>query len=458
MSALVILGGGPAGLAVAFYAHRGGIPAVLYEKSVALGGLCQTFRWAGHCYDAGAHRFHDRDPEITGDVRALLGDRLIAVNAPSKIYDRGRFIDFPPTPINLIVSSGVGQLGRIGIELMRRKNRGAVRGSFADAAISRFGKTLARRYLLTYSEKVWGLPADELSADVATRRLNGMTMKSLLVELVTPSRKTAHIDGEFLYPRGGYGEIAAALASQVPAAALRREHEVTRVECEAQRVKRIHFVGRAPVPVGGRVAAALPLSLLVRCLGDALPTSARQAAAQLRFRSIRLLWVRLAQASVSPNASIYLPDPELCVSRVSEPKNRSRAMAPPDETALVAEVPCFIGDDVQRLGDDDLARRVIDELGHIGLVSPAKVVEWRHHFLPFAYPVYALDYSDRVRLILEAVGSIENLDVLGRGGRFHYSHLHDQMRTAKRYVEQLNRERTTFTGGTDVLVDDQEPA
>jgi protoporphyrinogen oxidase len=125
------------------------------------------------------------------------------------------------------------------------------------------------------------------------------------------------------------------------------------------------------------------------------------------------------------------------VSRLSEPKNRSPLMAPADETALVAEVPCASGDPLASLDDAALAARVVAELAGIGLVDPATVVEWRHHILPNAYPVYGLDYSGAVATVRDALGAIENLDLLGRNGLFWYSHLHDQLRLAKDYVGTL---------------------
>src|SRR5580658_458986 len=231
MSALTILGGGPAGFGAAFYAHRSGIPFQLFEKSPRLGGLCRTLRHGDHLYDCGAHRFHDRDAEITGDVRALMGDDLIEVNAPIKIYDRGRFIAFPPTPLNILFSGfNLRESGRIGIELIRSRSRGATGASFADFAISQFGETLARRLLLNYSEKLWGLPADQLSPDVATRRLQGMTLSSLFYEVLFPKKKTTHIDGSFLYPRNGYGQIVEALEASLPRESLRTGHDITRLE------------------------------------------------------------------------------------------------------------------------------------------------------------------------------------------------------------------------------------
>jgi protoporphyrinogen oxidase len=436
--ALTILGGGPAGLALAYYANRAGIPFTLFERSEALGGLCRTFEHAGHRYDSGAHRFHDRDPEVTADVRQLMGDELIAVDAPSKIYDRGRFIDFPPTPLNLI-SSGLRlrEAVSIGLDVVRSRRKRRPLVSFADFAIAQFGEILARRILLDYSEKLWGLPADQLSPDVATRRLHGMTLSSLMLEFFLPSRKTAHIDGSFLYPRRGYGAIVERLEEALPAGSIRRGCEINGLDCDGGRIRRIRFSDAAPFAPGDRVVSTLPLTLLARLLGDTLPERARAAAAGLRFRQIRLFFIRLNRAQVSSSASLYIPDPRWCVSRLYEPKNRSRAMAPERETALVVEVPGFANDPIHSMRDEDLARRVIDELGQIGIIDPAEVIDWRHHLLRNAYPVYSLNYADALREIREALAPIQNLDLIGRGGRFFYSHLHDQMRFGTDYVSAL---------------------
>jgi protoporphyrinogen oxidase len=434
---LVVLGGGPAGLAVAFYATRAGVPVVLLERGRELGGLCRTFRCGPHRYDAGAHRFHDRDPAVTRDVRALLGDRLAVVTAPSRIHTGRRFVDFPPTPLNMLFSGGVWEAIPIALDLLRGRAARRAHASFADFAVGRFGRTLARRFLLDYSEKLWGLPAEQLAPEIATRRLQGMTLRSLVVELIAPGRRADHIDGHFLYPTGGYGEIPAHLAAGVPAAALRTEHEVIGLECRGDRIAAVRLAGRPALEVPGRLVATLPLTVLVRLLGDVLPAAARRAAAALRFRSVRLVFLRLARARVSSNASIYLPDPATCVARVTEPKNRSTSMAPADETALVAEVPCFPGEALATVPDAALVERVVRELAGVGLVRPPEVIEWRHHVLPNAYPVYALGHREAVGTVVGALGAIRNLDLLGRGGLFWYSHLHDQLRLGRRYVGEL---------------------
>jgi protoporphyrinogen oxidase len=179
--------------------------------------------------------------------------------------------------------------------------------------------------------------------------------------------------------------------------------------------------------------------LLVKLLGDELPEEARRAAGELRFRHIRLIFMRLGRSQLSPNASIYIPDPEFCISRLYEPKNRSSYMAPAHETSLVVEVPCFSHDPIDRFTADELAERVMNELAQLSLISRDRdeVIEWKHHYLANAYPVYTRNYAERVSVIRDALKPIVNLDTIGRAGLFNYSHLHDQLRFGKDYVTEL---------------------
>ncbi|HVO12835.1 MAG TPA: FAD-dependent oxidoreductase [Vicinamibacteria bacterium] len=434
---LVVLGGGPAGLATALYAHRAGIRFQLFERSARLGGLCRTFACGGHRYDSGAHRFHDRDPEITADLRAWTDDRLVRVEAPSRILHGGRYTAFPPSPLDWLRSQGLFSALVVGGELLRGRLRPRPERSFADRAINLYGERLGRPLLIAYSEKLWGLPASELSPEVATRRLSGLGLAALMLELFLPHRRSAHLDGSFLYPRGGYGTIADSMAAMLPSASLHPDHEVTGFDCDGGRIRAVRFAGRPQLEVPGRVVVTLPLGQVVCWLGSALPDEAREAAAGLRFRHLRLVFLRLDQERLSDNATIYLPDPRLAVSRVSEPRNRWRPMAPPGETGLLAEVPCSSGDELHGLSDQALAERVVGELAGVGLIDCRRVLEWRHHLLANAYPVYARDYAPRLAALMRALAAVGNLDLLGRSGRFWYSHLHDQLRAAKDYVRSL---------------------
>lgn len=444
---LAILGGGPAGLGVAYYARRARVPFALYEGSLELGGMCRTLSCGEHLYDRGAHRFHDRDAGITRDLFELMGGELVRVDAPSAIRDDGRFVDFPPTPLNVMFAYGFREAGRICFDLVRSGlRRGRPLVTFEDFAVRRFGRTLARRILLNYSSKLWGLPTDQLSPDVATRRLQGMTLRSLLYEILFPGAKTEHVDGSFLYPRGGYGRIVDALAAALPAESLRVGCEVSKLDVEGSRVVRVRFRDGRIATVRGRVVSTLPLPLLARMLGDALPEPARAAASRLRFRHVRLLFLRLGIERLTRYASIYVPDPAFCVSRMYEPRNRSAAMAPTGETSLVVEAPCFEGDAVARMEPEAFRDRVVAELSALRLLEPGVVLDWRHHFVPNAYPVYAYGYAREVATVQASLERLSNLDTLGRAGRFVYSHLHDQLRYGRDYIGSLTR-RHAAAGG-----------
>jgi protoporphyrinogen oxidase len=434
---LAILGGGPAGLGVAYFATRAGLSFRLFEKQDAVGGLCRTFRCGEHLYDSGAHRLHDRDAEITCELRRLMGDRLTPVSIQSRIFDSGRFVDFPPSPLNLILSSSPRDVARIGYDLLRARRLRRPVVSFADFAVREFGEVLARRFLLSFSEKLWGLPASQLSLDVATRRLGGMRLSTLLLELCLPERKTEHIDGRFLYPRGGFGEIANTLARTLPADRLHTSHEVSALTLSHGRITSLVFTNGLVHEPEGIVVSTLPLTLVVNMLGPELDDEAHEAASRLRFRSVRLIFLRLMQDRLSSDASIYFPDPQMCVSRVFEPRNRSPLMSPEGETSLIAETPCFVGDRVYALENEELKDSVIHELAQVGLLRPDAVCEWRHHLLEYAYPVYSLDYHRWVSVIRRKLAAIRNLHMTGRNGLFYYSHLHDQLRLAKQFVAGL---------------------
>jgi protoporphyrinogen oxidase len=141
---------------------------------------------------------------------------------------------------------------------------------------------------------------------------------------------------------------------------------------------------------------------------------------------------------VSRYATLYYPDREFCITRVHEPRNRSAALAPEGETGLVVEVPCFPGDALHALPESALLERVLAELASTGLLSPLEVIETRHHWLPVAYPVYALGHAEAVRTLEEGLSQFRNLVLLGRGARFWYSHMHDQLGSARRFVAGLS--------------------
>jgi len=88
----------------------------LLEANDTVGGNARTLQMGPFRYDTGAHRFHDKNDEITADVVELLGDDLRRVDAPSQICWRGKRIDFPLAPYDLLRKLPLSLLARISRE------------------------------------------------------------------------------------------------------------------------------------------------------------------------------------------------------------------------------------------------------------------------------------------------------------------------------------------------------
>ena len=56
-----ILGGGPAGMSAAYYAHKNKCNYHLYEASNQVGGNAKTLNFDNFLIDTGAHRLHDKN-------------------------------------------------------------------------------------------------------------------------------------------------------------------------------------------------------------------------------------------------------------------------------------------------------------------------------------------------------------------------------------------------------------
>ena len=112
-SQIDVLGAGPAGLGVGYYAKKYEIPVSIFELSNSVGGNSRTITNGEFRYDTGAHRLHNKHSSVTQMVKELIGEDLKLVNVPSKIYHNGSMVDFPLNIFNLLDSLKTSDLLKI---------------------------------------------------------------------------------------------------------------------------------------------------------------------------------------------------------------------------------------------------------------------------------------------------------------------------------------------------------
>jgi protoporphyrinogen oxidase len=444
---LTILGGGPAGLAAGYWARKHGLSCTIVEASRSVGGNCRTVLRGGFAFDTGAHRLHDRNPAVTGEIRRLPGAELRRVDVGSQIFHNGRLLDFPLSPLNLAstleASVFLKAMGEI-LYSVSFHHQGD--DSFESFALNTYGKEIAESFLLNYSQKLWGLPCHRLSATVAGKRMSGLSLGALLREaLLGKSAKTRHLDGAFYYPRRGIGAIMEALA-----AACGRDNILT-----GSRVTALHHDGRGvrAVRVNGRrtietdlVVGTLRLDRMVRMMDPPLPDRIAGLAERLRYRNLRLAMFALNKESVTGAATVYYPSPEFPFTRMYEPKNRSRSMAPPGKTSLAVELPCQQDDFLWGLSPDELIRLTSIYLVKLGWIRESEIIGAWAERVHDAYPVLELGCEQQAAKIRTHLEGFENLTLCGRNAEFAYAHIHDVLESARKVVAGLGVETAPERG------------
>ena len=431
-----ILGGGPAGLTAGYYAKKRDLNFTVYESGTDVGGNCRTIQLGDFRFDTGAHRFHDKEPEATAEVKHLLGDDLLKVDAPSDIFFQDKFYRFPLILHDLFEKLDRKTLIRIAWDRLRCSPWNKAE-NFEELALNRYGRTLAERFLLNYSEKLWGLPTEQLSTAITGNRLKGLDLKSFLrATIFGIPQNPSHLDGSFFYPKHGIGMIPDKLLEVIGVENIKLKHRVSRIMHNSNRIEKIIIDDDVEIQTH-TVINTLPLTLSIRILDPAPPTDLYSIAQRIKYRNLILCVFTLNRDSFSPNASIYFPSHEYPFTRLYEPKNRSPFMAPIGQTVIVLEIPCFMDDKIWNLDDTELHEKVWKALCRVKPLSVDDVIHFQTYKLPFAYPVLEVGFEENVKQLVDYFSQFENLFLTGRSSLFSYIHLHDLFKAGKEVIEQV---------------------
>lgn len=434
---IAILGGGPAGLSAGYFARKRNLPFEIYEARDTVGGNAVTFEHRGFRIDSGAHCLQDEDAEITAEVRDLLGEALTRIALPSQIHHRGKFIDIPLSPLGVLTRLGPAATGSAARAFVRaRLRRQDGERSFRAAALRGCGEVIATRFLLNYSEKLWGLAPEQLSPVISGERSTGPTLGAFFQGSVAGTQgRSGDPDGAFYYPIRGFGTIVEKLAARCGVNRIHTNSPVTRLVHDYRQIVAVEGGGEAAMLEPATVISTLPLGTLVRTLDPRPHSRIIEAARRLRFRNLLLVVFFLYGGRVTAKGPVHFPDRSFPMTRVYEPRSYSALMSPPNMTSLVAEVPCDPAGEPWSLSDDAIVRFVRPHMERIGWVGPDRLIGQRVYRLSNAYPVPRLGVEEDVMTVLEYLRRFENLRVGGRNGRHAHTNLPDQLRFGRETID-----------------------
>ena len=314
----------------------------------------------GQRVDLGSHRLHPATPpELIGRIRSLLGEELQTRTRNGRIRLQDRWVGFPLRFLDMLGNLPLAFTARAAAQSVAAPLRRRNPDTFAEAIDNRLGRAVLDDFYGPYAQKLYGVAASELSAELARRRVSADSAMRIAEKVIRAARGSG---ARFLYPAGGYGRIAERLAEAAVDAGV-----------EIQTSTPVVGLRRGSVTTAGErcldtevILSTMPLTALVRTVRPTAPEPILEAASKLRTRAMVLVYVALDRARYTPFDAHYLPGPDTISTRISEPKNYRDGPDPPDSTVLCFEMPCFTEDSLWSASDADLG----------AMAAPGPVAVW----------------------------------------------------------------------------------
>ena len=435
---VVIIGAGPAGLTAAYELSKHDRPCVVLEKDSTVGGLARTAQYKGYLFDIGGHRFFTKVSLVERMWHEVLGADFITRSRLSRIYYNSKFFHYPLQPLNALMGLGMLESVRCGFSyLAARLFPQRPEDNFQVWVSNRFGRRLFNVFFKTYTEKVWGMPCHQIQAEWAAQRIRGLSLTSLVWNALRPRRASDRqraiktLIHEFEYPRRGPGmmwtktqEILETRNSRVVL-----EAPVEKICWEPGRVKAVQAGGR--MYPGEHFVSSMPIRDLIERLDPQPPEFLRRAARDFNYRDFLTVALMVRGRDLFPDNWIYVHDPKVKVGRIQNYNNWSPEMSPdPETTCLGLEYFCFEGDQLWTTPDHELLELGRRELGQLGLVDPARVIDGTVLRIQKAYPIYDATYQRGLAEVRRFLETVPNLQLVGRNGMHRYNNQDHSMLTA----------------------------
>ncbi len=482
----VIIGAGPAGLTAAYeLLTKTDILPIVVEESPFMGGISRTANYKGNRMDLGGHRFFSKDKRVTDFWQMLLptqgapsSDDIITGNQKplaeggpdpekedkvmlvrtrvSRIFYLRKFFDYPISmKAETFKNMGFGRTVKSGFGYVKSCIVKKPETNLKNFYINRFGKPLYEMFFEDYTEKLWGVNPENISADWGAQRVKGLSLRKALMSMLKKDKtktETSLIE-QFVYPKKGPGQLWETLADKVAelGGIILTDTKALGVVSEGNKITGVRVLreGKESVLDCDYVLSSMPVKDLIEGF-DAAPEEVRQIAAALPYRdfiTVGLLLDRLllenktnmkTVGGIVPDCWIYVQERDVKIGRLQIFNNWSPYMvADPQNTVFMGlEYFCNEGDDMWNMEEKDFINFAIDELVKIDIIRREDVKDSVCIKVKKAYPAYFGAYSrfDRVREFLDG---FDNLFCIGRNGQHRYNNMDHSMLTAMEAVDAI---------------------
>jgi len=494
----IIIGAGPAGLTAAYeLLCRSDIKPIIIEKSQHIGGLSRTINYKGNRLDIGPHRFfsksdrimdwwlkmmpmqatdgapqtityHQKSRDIAGNSKgpdpAQSEHVFLTLKRRTRIYYLRKFFDYPIS-LQLVTLQNLGLMRtmRIGFSYLKAMMLPIKpEDNLEQFLINRFGKELYLTFFKDYTEKVWGIECDKISAAWGAQRIKGLSISKALMhaarKIVSPVSDLAQKNTEtslveqFLFPKLGTGQMWEAVADSVreKGGEIHLGYDVSKIKMDKDVVQSVTAKNAGAEEIdfkGDYFFSTMPVKELVRALDCPVPEDIKEISEGLVYRDfveVGLLVNKLkvfdqtehGKRLISDNW-IYIQESDVKVGRLQIWNNWGPAMvADPTKVWLGLEYFCYENDEIWNLPDDKMIALGCEELEKIGLADKSEVLDGMVIHVPKTYPGYFGTY-DRFPQLQAFIDVFPNLFLIGRNGQHKYNNQDHSMLAAMVAVDNI---------------------
>jgi protoporphyrinogen oxidase len=383
----------------------------------------------------------------------------------SRIYYLRKFFDYPITlTANTLKNLGVARMVRVGTSYaVSRVRQIKPEKSLEDFLINRFGRELYLTFFKSYTEKVWGTPCHEISAEWGAQRIKGLSLTTAVKhfvkkvfgkksgDLAQKGTDTSLIE-RFMYPKFGPGQLWEHVADliQQKGGEIHMQWKVDKLNfCEGPelRVASIEAVsadGERRTFAGDYFFSTMPMRELIRAMKIPVPANVLEVSDGLQYRdfiTVGLLADRLKvkepDGGLLKDTWIYIQEPDVLLGRLQIFNNWSPYLvSDPSKVWIGLEYFCYDTDDLWKMEDEHLKAFAIAEVAKIGILEAGDVSDAHVVRVPKTYPAYFGTY-DRFEELKTFTNTIENLFLVGRNGMHKYNNQDHSMLTAMHAVDGI---------------------
>jgi protoporphyrinogen oxidase len=425
---VAVIGAGPAGLSSAYQLVKADIETHVFEASNFVGGLARTINLWNQRVDLGPHRFFSKDKRVNDLWLEIVGTDYVIVDRLTRILYKNKFYNYPLKPVNVLSNLGLTEAAMCILSYLQSAvvpvNSKISEETFESWVVKRFGRRMFEIFFKTYSEKLWGIPCNELDADFAFQRINKLSLFEAIKNALLKGEKNKHktLAEKFAYPVEGTGMVYERMASYVSknGGKVFLNCPVNRVLTEDKEMIALELTN-GTVHKYDHIISSMPLTLLVARLSD-VPEDVRRNSSSLGFRNTILVYLNVQSENLFPDNWVYIHSSNFKTGRITNFKNWAPDLNREATTSILAlEYWCYDTDDIWAWNDTDLIEIAKNELRQTGLIGDTDIADGYVYRISKCYPVYRRGYKQSLRPIEDYLKEIKGLTVIGRYGAFKYN-------------------------------------